>query len=83
MNENISRMQRLGWGTDLSFFYIADVDFDALMTGNSRPISADRDWPLYGDEYYRMKFGNMPSAVIHLTSNSVLCATGTYLKLVI
>jgi hypothetical protein len=49
----------------------------------NRPISADRDWLLYGDEYYRMKFGNTPSAVIHLTSNSVLCATGTCLKPVI
>jgi hypothetical protein len=28
------------------------------MTGNSRPISADYNWPLYGDEYGRMKFGN-------------------------
>jgi hypothetical protein len=35
-------------------FPIADVDFDALMTGNSRPNPAGRDWLLYGDEYGRM-----------------------------
>jgi hypothetical protein len=30
------------------------------MTSSCRPKPADRDWPLYGDEYYRMKFGNAP-----------------------
>jgi len=25
---------------------------------NTRPIPADGDWPLYGNEYGRMKFGN-------------------------
>ena len=29
---------------------IADVDFDAVMTGNSRPSAAGRDWPLYGKQ---------------------------------
>jgi hypothetical protein len=28
------------------------------VNSSSRPISAGRDWPLYGDEYGRMKFGN-------------------------
>jgi len=27
------------------------------MTVSKRPIVAGRDWPLYGDEYGRMKFG--------------------------
>jgi hypothetical protein len=40
------------------------------MTGNSRPISAGCDWPLYGDEYGRMKFGNLPLSVIHLSLKS-------------
>jgi len=26
-----------------------------------QPIPADHDWPLYGDEYGRMKFGNVPT----------------------
>jgi len=25
------------------------------------PISAGHDWPLYGDEYGRMKFGSRPT----------------------
>jgi hypothetical protein len=36
-------------------FPIADVDFDALMTCNSRLNPAGRDWLLCGDEYGRMK----------------------------
>ena len=32
------------------------------MTGDSRPNVAGHDWPLYGDEYGRMKFGNVPIA---------------------
>ena len=38
-------------------FRIGVIDLDGLMTGNSRPISAGDDWPLYGDEYGRMKLG--------------------------
>lgn len=30
-----------------------------ILNDHFRPISAGRDWPLYGDEYGRMKFGNM------------------------
>jgi len=26
-----------------------------------RPIPAGRDWPLYGNEYDRIKFGNVPT----------------------
>jgi hypothetical protein len=29
------------------------------FTGNQRPISAGRDWQLYGDEYSRLMFGNV------------------------
>ena len=31
-----------------------------VATDSSRPIPAGRDWPLYGDEYNRMKCGNVP-----------------------
>jgi hypothetical protein len=37
-------------GSRHKHFRIAVIDLDGLMTGNSRPISAGRDWPLYGDE---------------------------------
>jgi hypothetical protein len=30
--------------------------------GSSRPEPAGRDWPLYGDEYWRIMFGNVPIA---------------------
>ena len=30
---------------------IADIDFDAVMTGKSRPSTDVRDWRLCGDEY--------------------------------
>jgi len=26
------------------------------------PLTAGRDWPLWGDEYGRMNFGNLPIA---------------------
>jgi len=39
-------------------FPIAVIDFDAVMMGNSRPISAGRNWLLYGNECGRMMFGN-------------------------
>jgi len=32
----------------------------SIMAVRSRPIPAGRDWPLYGDEYGRMKFSNVP-----------------------
>jgi hypothetical protein len=32
---------------------------------NTRPQAAGHDWPLYGDEYGRMKFGNMPFSDSH------------------
>jgi len=35
-----------------------------LVVGE-RPISAGHDWPLYGDEYGRMKFGNVPKRDHH------------------
>jgi hypothetical protein len=31
-------------------------------TVSSRPEPAGRDWPLYGDEYWRIMFGNVPIA---------------------
>jgi hypothetical protein len=34
----------------------------SIMAVRSRPKPAGRDWPLYGDEYSRMKFVNKPSA---------------------
>jgi hypothetical protein len=37
------------------------ASFLTTATGNRRPISAGRDWPLYGDEYRIMKFGNVPT----------------------
>ena len=40
-------------------FPIADVDFDAVMTGNSRPSTAGHDRPLCGDEYGGMKVCNV------------------------
>ena len=30
----------------------------SIMAVRSRPKPAGHDWPLYGDEYGRMKFGN-------------------------
>jgi hypothetical protein len=35
------------------------------VTGNSRPSADGRDCPLYGDEYGRMMFGNLPKAAGH------------------
>jgi hypothetical protein len=34
-----------------------------------RPGAADRDWPLYGDEYGRMKFDNVLSSNRHSFSS--------------
>jgi len=31
------------------------------VTGENRPIPAGCEWPLYGDEYDRIKFGNVPT----------------------
>jgi hypothetical protein len=45
-------------------FPIAVVDFDVLVTGNSRPSTDGRDWQLYADECGRMKFDNLPIADI-------------------
>ena len=39
-----------------------------IITESLRPISADRDWPLYGDEYGRMKFGNYQKRTFDLHS---------------
>jgi hypothetical protein len=40
-----------------------------LLIGSSRPISAGRDWPLYGDEYGRMKFGNYQKQLSTVSDN--------------
>ena len=32
-----------------------------IMTASLRPIPAGHDWPLYGDEYSGIKFGNGPN----------------------
>jgi hypothetical protein len=37
---------------------VAIVALDTVMTVDSRPLAAGRDWPLYGEEYGRMKFGS-------------------------
>jgi hypothetical protein len=36
--------------------------------GSERPIPAGRDWPLYDDEYGRMKFGNCQNQSINTSS---------------
>jgi len=35
------------------------------MAVRSRPTAAGHDWPLYGDEYGRLKFGNVPIFADH------------------
>jgi hypothetical protein len=35
--------------------------FFRMTNISQRPNSAGRDWPLYGDEYGRMKFVNPPT----------------------
>jgi hypothetical protein len=39
---------------------MAVIDFDAVMTGNSRPSRDIHDWPLYRKECRKMKFDNLP-----------------------
>ena len=39
---------------------IADVDFDAVMTGNSRPIGDSQDRLLYGKEFDSMGIRYLP-----------------------
>ena len=36
------------------------VELDAVMTGDSRPIFAGRDWLLYGEEFDSMDIGYVP-----------------------
>jgi hypothetical protein len=43
-------------------------------------ISAGHGWPLYGDEYGRMKFGNMPIAGCRSTKgNYIFADAGRYI----
>jgi hypothetical protein len=42
------------------------------LAGSSRPIPAGRDWPLYGDEYGRMKFGNVQKPTVQIYSIDVI-----------
>jgi len=35
--------------------------FNVYSDDRFRPLAAGREWPLYGDEYDRMKFGNLPT----------------------
>jgi hypothetical protein len=37
------------------------VELYSVMTSDSRPITAGHDWPLYGNEYGRIMFGNVPT----------------------
>jgi hypothetical protein len=42
------------------------------MKGKIRPISAGRGWPLYGDEYGRMKFNNLPLSAVQMKPQAAL-----------
>jgi hypothetical protein len=39
------------------------------LNGSNRSISAGHDWPLYGDEYGRMKFGNYQKQLSTVSDN--------------
>ena len=39
---------------------------------HSGPISAGHDWPLYGDEYGRMKFGNYQERQTQVSSERLV-----------
>ena len=38
-----------------------NVYSERSLSAIKRPIAAGHDWPLYGDGYDRMKFGNVPT----------------------
>jgi hypothetical protein len=47
----------------------AGLGNQSLMTDRQlMPISAGRHWPLYGDEYSRMKFSKGQSTILFITN---------------